>query len=165
MEEWKQIKEYPDYEISTMGNVRRIDDKKIMSVRDHTRYKYIHLRKNGERKCSYIHRLVALAFIANQDETKIEIDHINRDRFDNRVENLRWCSKSENNRNKKSRADKIHSNFRGVSWIKKGKWERWTASIRIKGESVHLGYFKKEEDARDAWIKYVEEHNLREFYE
>lgn len=49
--------------------------------------------------------------------------------------------------------------------MKKGKWERWTASIRIQGKSVHLGYFQKEEDARDAWVKYVETNKLREFYE
>ena len=57
-----------------------------------------------EHKCKkfYIHKLVAETFIKNYDNNKICIDHINRLRDDNRQENLRWVSYSENNKNRKS---------------------------------------------------------------
>ena len=46
-----------------------------------------------------VHRLVAECYIPNP-ENKKEIDHINRNKLDNRVENLRWVTRSENNRNR-----------------------------------------------------------------
>lgn len=51
---------------------------------------------NGKRKGELVHRLVALHFIDNP-EGKAEVNHINHIRDDNRVENLEWVSKSENN--------------------------------------------------------------------
>ena len=62
-------------------------------------YYRICLCKNGKEKYFSLHRLIALAFIPNPDN-KEEIDHINRIRNDNRIENLRWASKSEQQRNK-----------------------------------------------------------------
>lgn len=51
---------------------------------------------NGKRKGELVHRLVALHFIDNP-EGKPEVNHINHIRDDNRVENLEWVTKSENN--------------------------------------------------------------------
>ena len=61
--------------------------------------KHIGTRKDGYRavwldKHHRLHRLLALAFIPNPDNLP-EVDHINQDKLDNRVENLRWVSKSE----------------------------------------------------------------------
>lgn len=60
-------------------------------------YKTIRVNKNTYR----VHRLVAEAFLDNP-ENKPEIDHINRIPYDNRIENLRWATRSDNNRNTKS---------------------------------------------------------------
>ena len=65
-------------------------------------YKYVVLWKNESYKKFYIHRLVAETFIKNKDKNKMYVDHINRIRDDNRVENLRWVTYSENNKNRKS---------------------------------------------------------------
>lgn len=54
---------------------------------------------NGKKKYEFVHRLVALTFLDNPDKLP-EVDHIDRNRGNNNIENLRWVSKSENNKNK-----------------------------------------------------------------
>ncbi len=73
-----------------------------------------------------------------------EIDHINRDRSDNRIANLRQASRSENQFNQGLRRDN-KSGFPGVHWFKAGS--RWQANIRVNNRSVHLGYFLSKDDA------------------
>ena len=102
MEEWRPIKDYEGlYEVSNMGRVRSLDriiidskgrkhpfEGKIMKLQsDRYGYLYISLNKNGKRKFK-VHRLVAEAFISNP-EGKKHVDHINTNKEDNRVENLR----------------------------------------------------------------------------
>lgn len=68
----------------------------------------------------------------------IEIDHINHDRLDNRLENLRLVTPSENRHNQTMRTDNT-SGLTGVSWYKRrGKW---LARLRVNGKGRHLGYF------------------------
>lgn len=72
------------------------------------------------------------------------IDHINRDRSDNRISNLRVVSRSENQQNHKlSKTNK--SGVAGVIWAKKDK--RWHARIWLGGKTKNLGYFKTFEEA------------------
>lgn len=68
-----------------------------------------------------------------------EVDHINGNRNDNRFENLRECTRSQNNANGKRRADN-NSGHKGVSWV--GRNCRWRAYIVKDGKQTHLGYFK-----------------------
>jgi len=76
------------------------------------------------------------------------IDHINNDRADNRVANLREASKSENCRNRKSHKGSS-SKFKGVFWHKSDK--RWRASIYIHGKLRYLGQYMSEIDAAKAY--------------
>src|SRR5258708_5166014 len=73
-----------------------------------------------------------------------EIDHINRDRLDNRRHNLRSASQAENKQNATLRSDNA-SGFRGVFWAtQQGKW---CAGASLNGQRYHLGFFTDVEEA------------------
>lgn len=81
------------------------------------------------------------------------IDHINHDKCDNRIVNLRLATAIENSRNRRSQKNST-SRYVGVNWDKAHK--RWKAQISNQGVKVWLGYFKSEEEAakvRDAAAK------------
>ena len=96
---WKQIEGYPNYEISICGQVSNFKTKRILkiSINDHGYY-CITLYKNNVSKSHRIHRLILMNFIPNIENKKF-IDHINNNKLDNTISNLRWCSPSENNFN------------------------------------------------------------------
>lgn len=77
-----------------------------------------------------------------------DIDHINRDRCDNRWCNLREATRSENMRNALSRAG-ASSRFLGVSWA--SDRQKWVANITQNRRAKHLGYFDQEERAALAY--------------
>ena len=95
------IENYPDYFILENGVVWSIKSNKAMKHHINPNgYKYVGLSKDGTEKRFYIHRLLGIHFIPNPDN-KPTIDHINRIRDDNRLENLRWATRSEQNENRK----------------------------------------------------------------
>lgn len=110
MEEiWKDIEGYEGmYQVSNLGRVRSLG--RIVKLRDsfrrlstkvlsprlkHNGYNQVVLQKDGQRVDVSIHRLVGIAFIPNP-ENKHQINHKNGIKTDNRVENLEWCTGSEN---------------------------------------------------------------------
>lgn len=116
MEEiWKDVVGYEQiYEVSNYGRVRTHKNKRSWSKR-HNTWRYwkqrylkdktpngrdfrVALWKDGKVKYYLAHRLVAFAFITNDDITKDCINHIDGNPKNNHVENLEWCSRLENNR-------------------------------------------------------------------
>jgi hypothetical protein len=103
MEIWKVIKEFPDYEVSDLGRVK--SNKKgsgsrvsFLKHNDNGRgYKQVSLRHSGVVKNMFVHRLVADAFI-DFDPLRLDINHINGVKDDNRLVNLERCNKHENMR-------------------------------------------------------------------
>lgn len=80
----------------------------------------------------------------------LDIDHINCDKTDNRISNLRLASPSENKRNTKVYKNN-KSGFKGVFWGKSAK--SWVARIGVSGSQIHLGKFNSPEEAHAAYCK------------
>ena len=102
---WRDIEGYEGlYQISNLGNVKSLNynktgkEKILKNGKDRGGYLQVNLWKNGNGKNYLIHRLVAEAFLPNSDN-KPEIDHINTNKTDNRICNLRWCTHKENSNN------------------------------------------------------------------
>lgn len=77
-----------------------------------------------------------------------QIDHINNDRADFRIANLRQATNSQNHMNKPM-SSVNSSGFKGVDWSKKDKV--WRARIKVKGKQIHLGHFNNVNDAAEAY--------------
>lgn len=77
-------------------------------------------------------------------------DHINHDTLDNRRENLRICTTSQNNMNRTKSANKS-STYKGVCWYYRSN--KWMARIKHNDTRYHLGYFEDEIDAARAYNK------------
>lgn len=87
------------YSINKLGQVKNLNTKKFLKGTNLHSYIYVNLTVGKKRKNRAVHQLVAQAFLPNPNNYTI-VDHINGDRQDNRVENLRWASALENANNK-----------------------------------------------------------------
>lgn len=97
MEEiWKQVNDFENYEVSTLGNVRNIKTGKILKQSVKDGYKQIALLGINRKKSFKTHRLVALTFLENP-ENKSDVNHKDKNRLNNCLDNLEWMTRKENN--------------------------------------------------------------------
>lgn len=90
---------YGEYYVSNLGRVMSTNGKpKILTPQtNYLGYKYMNLTIDGKNVKPKLHRLVALAFLPNP-ENKTDVNHIDRDKSNNRLDNLEWTTHKENMR-------------------------------------------------------------------
>ena len=147
IEYWRLIDGYNNYEVSSHGRVRNNQNDRILQGTLEPRgYDTVKLCRDGTAKTHKIHRLVALAYIPNQFR-KPCVDHIDNNKLNNHMNNLRWCTQAENSMNK-TKTDGS-SKYKGVVWHKGCK--KWHSQIHQNGERIHIGYFGDEKEAGRAY--------------
>ncbi len=155
METWVKINDFQNYSISTFGNVR--NDVKNTYIKGGSRngYKFVGLSKDGMTKYFKVHRLVASHFLDNFD-ANLDIDHIDRNKENNCVINLRCVSRSVNLRNKNKKGG-CSSQYKGIYKLQNGKWR---ASGYKDKKVFNLGHFLTEDEAVEKVKNFNEEHGL-----
>lgn len=147
--EWRVIASHPEYEVSSAGEVRR--GGRVLENYQNPVTKYYVARTIHPPV--YIHRLVALAFIPNPENGRV-VDHINRVKTDNRVENLRWVTHSENHVN----TDLYKCNKSGHRNITAHRDGGFEVQIKRDGIAVYRKYFRDLDDAimeRDLFLLFL----------
>lgn len=166
MESWKPINECEGYFISNHGRVKSQwklkPGYKTLYVIDYntegTILKYLttihgYLSVKLRQKHHLIHRLVALYFIENPNPMDYTlVDHIDRNKTNNHVSNLRWSNKRNNALNAKIRIDN-KSGIPGIFYRQDRPHHPWMVSI--KGPNKHTKSFATKEEA----IQYQNQHN------
>jgi NUMOD4 motif/HNH endonuclease len=168
---FKDIPNYKGiYQISNLGRVKSMYKLVIRSVSGNfikkelilkpfistTGYLIIKLRKDNINTHFKIHRLTALLFIDNPKKLP-EVNHINRNKLDNSLQNLEWVTARENSCHKVSETEKS-SSYVGVSFCKQtGKWK---SCIVFKKKRITIGRFSLENDAYQARVNFENENNI-----
>ena len=143
-DEWKQIQEYPSFEVANHGRVRNTEtDNVISNSRNKHGYYIVRLAKDGIQKTYNLHSLVARYFVPNPFRL-IVVDHIDRNRLNNLYSNLRFCTQQQNARNISSRVGGT-SCYKGVSFIK--QTQKWRATLC----GTVIGHFGSEMEAALAY--------------
>ena len=100
-EHWKVIEEFPDYEVSDKGRIRRLTPCKgtykgriLNTFINNVGYECVTFKKD-KQYCRTVHRLVAIAFLPKPDGCN-EINHKDENKLNNTVENLEWCTRKYN---------------------------------------------------------------------
>ena len=130
------------YRVSNRGRIDRQlksgDWKRTGVTRRSDGYTTFGGQSNGKHWKRFVHRVVAKVFIPNPEGLP-EVDHIDRSRSNNRVENLRWVSHQQN-----------AQNMLGRGCEKRGR--RWRAYIYTNGRKRYLGFFNTEQEAHAAYL-------------
>lgn len=117
----------------------KVDRRKDGTIRNVYARRYLYGKRVG-----YLHQL-----LLGPQPKGLEIDHRNRNGLDNRRQNLRVGTISQNRANSRRR----HNNKSGLKgvWSARGNGNRWRAGLRVNGTSIHLGVFTSKEDAARAY--------------
>lgn len=162
---WKDIPNYEGYyQASSLGRVRSLDrwitysngqerfyKGGIMRGGTQAGYKFTTLKISGQGRAYKVSQLVAMAFLGHEPNGySLVVDHINGDRSDDRVENLRIVTQRENSSTCfRSNEESFSSQYVGVHWNKEES--KWRAQIVHNGVNTFLGYYDTEIEASKAY--------------
>lgn len=111
--------------------------------------RYLRVTFGGTRM--YAHRAAWLYTYGELPPFPLQVDHINGDRFDNRISNLRAVTPSVNTQNERVARGGNSSGLLGVHW--NSRMAKWRTSIRVEGGRISLGLF---DDKHAAYAAYLE---------
>tara|TARA_R110000824_G_scaffold15390_1_gene64807 strand:+ start:92 stop:550 length:459 start_codon:yes stop_codon:yes gene_type:complete len=135
------IKDYENYVIRSDGVVINIITKREMKpCTDKDGYLLLNLTNEGKSKTLKLHRLLGKAFIDGEDETHNEIDHIDQNKTNNSLSNLRWATRSEQCFNKKHKPSNT-----GEPYISLTKSNTYAVEIRRNGKRIRKRFKTMEE--------------------
>tara|TARA_R110001592_G_scaffold247202_1_gene509270 strand:+ start:286 stop:741 length:456 start_codon:yes stop_codon:yes gene_type:complete len=136
------ITDFPNYIIFKDGSVYNINGRKLKHTLHSNGYNHVCLRNNPIQKNKTIHRLLALCYIPNPFNLPF-VDHINRNKTDNRIENLRWvsCLINQQNVGKQKNNKSGHKNIH----FRKNR-NSWTYVYRVMGKPINRRCFKSKID-------------------
>jgi hypothetical protein len=140
LETWKDIEGYEGlYQVSDLGNVKsltfhRAKKEQVLKLStDRRGYPQCFLYADGRRRCLSVHRLVAAAFVPNED-SKPQVNHINGIKTDNRAVNLEWCTNTENQHHASERG--LKSSVKVMQYDLHGNFVREWGSMAKAAKSV-----------------------------
>lgn len=149
-EEWRKIEGYDDYFISNLGNIKSLKFGKVKFLKkaiSSSGYYFIKLFYNNSFTRRTIHQLVAVAFLDHIPcGHKLVVDHIDFNRLNNNINNLRIVTSRENASRKNIKSS---SKYVGVGWHKSNN--KWRSKITINGKEKFLGLYDNEIDASIAY--------------
>lgn len=160
----KQLKNYEnlyyiteDFKIFSVPRKGTSGKEIVPQLNTENGYYRVSLSKDNNRKKVMLHRIIAENFIPNPNNYKT-IDHINGNKLDNRIENLRWCSQADNTRyeNHKIRSNNT-SGYRGISFDK--RCNKYQTEANINGKQIYIGKFDTLEMAIQERNKHIMYHN------
>ena len=154
---WKDIKGYDgDYQVSNLGKVKSLkkDREKILKHSNNNGYCLVCLYKNKKTTACSVHQLVYYTFNDVEKTKDFVIDHINRDKSDNRLENLRLVTQRKNTQNREKK-------FKGYVYNKKSRTYRSVTDINNK-QICLINIKEKNTELLQKSIKLVEE-NISKF--
>ena len=114
--------------------------------RSYAGYVIRRVKKDGKQCDVFMHRQI-MDFPQEKD-----VDHVNRNKLDNRRQNLRLATKSQNTANRAVQKN-CKAKIKGIRKFNKNLQKPWSARIAKEGVVYNLGYFASEEEARQAYIK------------
>jgi hypothetical protein len=152
-----EIDGFPKYFVGTDLNFYSEKTGKMKMMRQHIDnqgyYKVRLCRDALYQPTKSVHRLIAKMFIPNPDNLS-DVDHINHNKLDNRLENLRWVSSSDNNRNMSIRK-KNTSGHQGVSFEKyNNRWAAQWYNIEGKQKNKYFSIKKYGDNAKQLAIDF-----------
>ena len=141
---------FPNYHITQDGTITNIHTGRVLSshVNSQTGYKTVSLWKNSKGKKETIHRLLATHFIPNPDGKRY-VDHIDRNKLNNELSNLRWVDGTESNLNNGGQDRKNH-----CIYYRKDR-DVYRVIIQRYGVATYVGSVKTMDDAkvlRDSYL-------------
>ena len=159
---YKKFEDYENYIIFKTGKIFSLIKNRFLNPSmDGRGYIGMSFYKKGRKKKGMtIHQLLGILFIPNP-ENKPTVDHINQNRSDNRLINLRWATRKEQVDNRSLNKNNTSGN-KGISFYK-GRKKEWHARIMVNGQYYNRGFESKEEAVayrRDMEIKFYGEHYI-----